>query len=575
MRHTFVVLFLTIVLPLALPAAGAAPTIAPALQRALDAAAPSDRVPVWVFMSGKSDAGLAETERRLTPHARARRERNRDAGNLVDIHDVPVRPEHLVLIRRAGGRVRHVSRWLNAVSVDVAPEAAVRLSALPFVRRLDVVRAGSAPLPVPALEMPSLRTRVPAALDYGASATQIQMIGVHTLHDQGLAGDGVWIAMFDTGVNNPGHVVFQNLDVLTTRDFVNGDSLITDQSGQMGIGSHGTMTLSVIAGEAPGYLIGPAYRATYILAKTENTVWERHIEEDAWIAAAEWADSIGADIISSSVGYSTGFTDGETNYAWEDMDGNTTIVTIGADIAASRGILVVNSAGNDGFVALPANTLIGPSDGDSVLTVGAVDAGGVRASFSSVGPTSDGRIKPDVMAMGLSVTVASPYDLTSYFGSSGTSFSCPLVAGAAALLLQARPNATNQAIMDALRASASQSGAPDRLMGWGIIDASAALMMIPTGVGDVPGLARMTLRGARPNPFNPSTMIDFELAAPGRVTLAVYDVAGRLVDTILDGEFRGAGPHSQRYQSRRASGVYFVRLTADGATATRKIVLLK
>jgi subtilisin family serine protease len=227
-------------------------------------------------------------------------------------------------------------------------------------------------------------------------------------------------------------------------------------------------------------------------------------------------------------------------------------------------------------VALPANTLIGPSDGDSVLCVGAVDNAGVRASFSSVGPTADGRIKPDVMAMGLSVLVASPFDLTSYFTSSGTSFSCPLVAGTAALLMQGRPGASNQAIMDALRATASRSGPPDRLMGWGVVNAPAALAAIPTGIGATsPPAANVSIRRARPNPFNPATMIDFELVSAGRVTLAVYDVTGRLVDTILDDVYRGAGRYSERYQSTRASGVYFVRLTAGGETATRKIVLLK
>lgn len=562
-----------------LPAASQAQTrasLTPALERAIARAAPSEPVPVWVFLTDRDRTSLQEVENRLTPHARARRERNRGAAHLVDHYDIPVRTAHIAAIRHSGARIRHVSRWLNAVSIDVAPDAVGRVAALPFVRRLDVVRAHATPLPLPGGDVPIPRTRIPASHDYGSAAAQIQTIGVHTLHDQGLDGDGVWIAMFDTGFNNLAHVVFQGLDVLVTRDFVNGDSLVADQPGQMGSGNHGMMTLSVVGGNAPGSLIGPAYGATYILGKTENTEWERHIEEDAWVAAAEWADSIGADIISSSLGYSTGFTNDEPSYTWEDMDGNTTIVTIGADIAASRGILVVNSAGNGGFVSEPENTLGAPADGDSVLTVGAVDASGVRASFSSVGPTSDGRIKPDVMAMGLSVTVASPFDQTSYFTSSGTSFSCPLVAGTAALLMQARPYATNQEIMDALRATASQSGAPDRLMGWGIVNAPAAAALIPTGIGATPPApAGVALRGARPNPFNPSTMIDFELAAPDRVTLAVYDVTGRLVDTLLDGEFRGRGVHSVRYQSRRASGVYFVKLTAGDRTATQKIVLLK
>ncbi|MDH4037962.1 MAG: S8 family peptidase [Candidatus Krumholzibacteria bacterium] len=569
-----------LLLLVALPAAGShgqsrAP-VSPELRATIEHAAPADRIAVWVFLSEKESGRLDEARRALTPHARARRARNRGTANLVDARDVPVSDAFIDGLRAQGARIRHVSRWLNAVSIDATPATLERIQALPYARRLDVVRAGRAPLPQPTIESPPPRSRVSTALDYGASGTQIQMMGVDALHDQGLDGSGIWIAMFDTGFNNLGHDAFQNLDVMVTRDFVNGDSLVSDQPGQAGSGNHGCMTLSTIGAYAPGNLIGPAYGATYILAKTENTEWERHMEEDAWVAAAEWADSIGADIISSSLGYSTGFTNGEPSYSWQDMNGNTTIVTLGADIAASRGILVVNSAGNDGFVALPANTLIGPSDGDSVLCVGAVDAFGSRASFSSVGPTFDGRIKPDVMAMGLSVTVASPFDPTSYFGNSGTSFSCPLVAGAAALILQARPAASNQAIMDALRSTASQSGAPGRLMGWGIIDAPAAADIIPTGVGDAPALAaRVAIRAARPNPFNPATVIDFQLSAPGRVSLSVYDVTGRLVDTLLDDAYRSAGVHSERYQSSRASGVYFVRLTAGGETATRKVVLLK
>ncbi len=551
------------------------PVITPALQRAAERAAPADAIPVWVFLAPKESGRLAEADRTLTPHARARRERNRDAGPLVDIHDVPVREEYVRQLRAEGVRLRYVSRWLNAVSLEVTPAAVNRVAALPFVRRMDVLRTARMPLPQPEEQPLAPPTRLPASLNYGAAAAQVQTINVPALHDAGYDGSGVWIAMFDSGVNNPGHTVFQNLDVMVTRDFVNGDSLITDQAGQMGSGNHGTMTLSVIGGYAPGSLIGPAYGATYILAKTENTSWERHIEEDAWVAAAEWVDSIGADIISSSVGYSNGFTNGEADYTWQDMDGATTIVTIGADIAASRGILVVNSAGNDGTVALPANTLIGPSDGDSVLCVGAVDAQGVRAGFSSVGPTSDGRIKPDVAGMGLGVTVASPFDQTSYFTSSGTSFSCPLVAGAAALILQARPTASNAAIMDALRITASQAATPDRLLGWGIVDAAAALAMLPTGADSTPPASSVAIRTVRPNPFNPATMIDFEVRSAGPVTIEVYDVTGHQVDTLMNGEYRAAGRHAVRYVSQRASGVYFVKLTTGGETATRKIVLLK
>jgi len=374
-------------------------------------------------------------------------------------------------------------------------------------------------------------------------------------------------------------VAMQNIDILITYDFVNSDSIVADE-GDMGSDNHGSYTLSTIAGYAPGDLIGPAYGATYILAKTENTDWERHIEEDAWVAAAEWADSIGADIITSSLGYSNGFTHLEPNYSWSDMDGNTTIVTIGADIAASRGILVVNSAGNSGDIAEPANSLIGPSDGDSVLCVGAVTSSGDRAGFSSVGPTADGRIKPDVMAMGVAVRAASLSSTTGYVGVNGTSFSCPLTAGAAALILEAKPSATNSEIMDALRQTASQAGSPDRDMGWGIVDAATAAAIISTGIGGRPTPDRVVLHPAYPNPFNPTTTIRYELTTTAHVNLTIYDVRGALVATLVDAT-QSPGPKwvvwAARNQDgeRTASGVYIYRLTAGGVQKSRKVVLLK
>jgi len=241
---------------------------------------------------------------------------------------------------------------------------------------------------------------------------------------------------------------------------------------------------------------------------------------------------------------------------------------------------VVNSAGNGGFVALPANTLGAPCDGDSVLAVGSVTSAGVRASSSSVGPSADGRIKPDVMAMGQGVRVASSSSTTGYANANGTSFSCPLTAGAAALIMEARPNASNQAIMDALRSTASQSGAPDRLFGWGIIDAAAAAGVIPTGIGDSPQPAGIVLHPAYPNPFNPVTTIEYEIPAREHVRLTVFDVSGAMVARLVD-EAQARGRKSITWNARSsrgttlASGVYLYRLEAGGASQTRKMVLLK
>jgi serine protease AprX len=556
--------------------------LSPRLREAMRAATPTEAIRAWVYFVDKDDeGGLARAESQLTARARARRERNRVA---TDRYDVAVRADYVSEIARSGVRVRHVSRWLNAVSVEGTAADLMDVASLDFVQRLDRVRGFRGPLlkdvEAPHAVAPPLREQAAFALNYGPSATQNALINIPALHDQGYSGSGVLIAMFDTGFNNLAHEALIDLDIVTAWDFVNGDGVVSDQPNQMGSGNHGTYTLSVIGGFEPGDLIGPAYGASYLLAKTENTDWERHVEEDDWVAAAEWVDSIGADIISSSLVYATGFTNGEPSYTWEDMDGNTTIIAIGADIAASRGILVVNAAGNSGFISLPANTLGSPADGDSVLAVGAVYDDGVRTGFSSVGPTTDGRIKPDVMAMGSGVVAASTLSTTAYTNVGGTSFSCPLTAGAAALILEASPFSSNMQIINALRQTASQSNAPDREYGWGIVDANAALNQILSGVGHTPRSTHVTLHPAQPNPFNPTTTIRYDIAARARVNLSIYDVRGSLVATLVD-EMQPAGSQSVQWHARDrqgnalASGVYLCRLVASGEQHTRKLVLLK
>ena len=577
MRTLAIVILSWLVLaPAAAAAAGAKRS--PRLQAVLRAAPADERVRAWVYFADKR-AGSAP---RLTDHARARRQRN---GVASDSFDIPVVNDYRFAVAHTGARVKHTSRWLNAVSIEATAEQIVRIEALPFVQHIDRVNSLREPLPVAPHQLDRRETQSAPqphtfSLDYGPSLAQNQQIGVPALHDLGLSGAGVLVAMLDTGFNNPLHEAIIDIDVLATWDFVNNDPAVYDEPGQAGSGNHGTYTLSALAGYEPGDLIGPAYGATFVLAKTENTDWERHVEEDDWIAGAEWADSLGADIISSSLGYSTGFTNGEPSYTWSDMDGNTTIVAIGADIAASRGILVVNSAGNGGFVSLPQNTLGSPADGDSVLAIGAVDASGTRASFSSVGPSADGQIKPDVMALGIAVVCASPFSATDYFGVGGTSLACPLVAGGAALLLEAKPDASNIDIMNALRQTASLAGAPDREYGYGIVNLVAARNQVLTGVGAPAASPVAVLHLPHPNPFNPTTSIRYHLTQRTHVTLSIFDVRGELVTTLVDEE-QAPGTKSIVWNARDrrghalASGVYLCRLHAGGVEQTRKLVLLK
>lgn len=413
-------------------------------------------------------------------------------------------------------------------------------------------------------------------LEYGESFTQNNQINVPPLHNEGLNGAGIIIGMLDSGFNNLQHEALDHLNILATWDFVNNDANVSDEAGQMGNGNHGTYTLSAIGGYQPGKLIGPAYRASFLLAKTENTQWERHIEEDDWVAGAEWADSLGADIISSSVGYNTGFTNGEADYSWQDLDGETTIVTIGANIAASRGILVVNSAGNDGPANGSENTLIAPADGKDVLAVGAVSSSGNRTSFSSMGPTADGRIKPDVMALGSIVVVAGTFSSDAYTIQNGTSFSCPLVAGAAALLLEANPGSSNLDIIEALRETASNSfGEKNNSIGWGIVDASAANDFLKNG-GVLPTISEdVLILQNNPNPFNATTTFRYNVPEPGDVKITVYNILGQKVATLLD-RYQDAGTRAMSWNAEGlSSGIYIVVVMANTQRAARKMVYVK
>jgi subtilisin family serine protease len=398
-------------------------------------------------------------------------------------------------VAAAAGRIRQRSRWLNAVSVNASREEIAALSRLPCVRRLDLVerfrRNGSeapgevqpAPAPAPTgRKVEKHPSPAPHSLDYGPSLGQLQLLGIPALHDQGLSGQGVLIGHFDNGYLRFGHQAFATMQVVAQYDFVDHDPNPVGGATEF-FGVHGLQTVSVLGGYAPGNLIGPAYGASFILARTEDDESETPLEEDNWVAALEWADSIGVDVISSSVGY-LDFDLGSPSYTWSDMDGDTAAITRAADLAVGRGIVVVNSAGNGGQGIAGQNTLLAPADGDSVITVGGTWSDGSRYNTSSVGPTTDSppRIKPDVMAQGALVTVADPSAPTVYGVGTGTSFACPLVAGVVALLLQANPAATPMQLAAALRSTASRAAAPDNLNGWGVVNAPAALAQINLAV---------------------------------------------------------------------------------------------
>ncbi|HOL81653.1 MAG TPA: S8 family serine peptidase [Ignavibacteriales bacterium] len=437
---------------------------------------------VWIIFKDKgSDTLYYKQNPHLYLSQRAIERRRKFFGDdqLVNFYDYPVSNNYINQIKNLGIKIRNKSRWLNAVSAFLTPAQISSVSNLSFVKKIDALQQYQSPKKPVKENLPEVLHKVNNdKYDYGLSLDQNEIIKVPYAHNIGLSGNGILIGMFDAGFTNLGHEIFSNMKIHATWDFVNNDADVED-GNDMGSGSHGTATLSCIGGFKSGKLIGPAFNATYVLAKTENTESETPLEEDNWIAAIEWADSIGIDIASTSLGY-IDYDVPYISYVWQYMDGKTSKITQAADIAVTRGIVVLNSAGNEGDND-EHNTLGMPADGFNVIAVGAVNKYGSRASFSSVGPSADGRIKPDIMAMGQNVTVASSYG-NNYYGSSGTSFSCPLAAGATALLLEANPYLSPFQMRELLRSTASKSDNPDNKFGWGIINVQKALEKLKANI---------------------------------------------------------------------------------------------
>ena len=453
--------------------------LSPWLEIALRQARAGERQLVWIYFRDKGTATRPRAAAApISRHASARRAARGAMTAATLQEDLPLDQRYVEQVSRGVSRLRHQSRWLNAVSAEATAAQIQAVSALPVVERIDLVkryrRVRDEPIEWLDPTAASPRRSAPSTareptIDYGSSVEQLAQIRVTELHDRGLTGDGAIVAVFDGGFPNLTHETFARMHIVAEHDFVTG----ADNVRSSNFTSHGTNTLSVVGGMREGQLIGPAFGASFILAVTEDARSETPVEEDNWVAAAEWVEAMGADVISSSLGY-LGFDRPYTSYTDRDLDGETAISTKAANMAAARGVVVVNSAGNGGFSPV-RNTLGAPADGKKVLAVGAVDRDGVRAVFSSVGPTADDRVKPDVVALGVRTKVATSAGPATYGLASGTSFSCPLTAGVVALLLQAHPTYTVDQVLFALRSTASQHEAPDNLLGWGIVDGVAAV----------------------------------------------------------------------------------------------------
>lgn len=431
----------------------------------------------WVEFSDKNNSPYCTCRPAEFLSARAL-QRRALAGIAILENDLPVNPNYLNVLKNNGVQLHTTSRWLNAAAVISDTSAIKNLRKLAFVKNVTYIgphlRYRNPPnRPTkkrqPLAEMPT----VPGASRWGYAALQNNLLGVPLLHMAGHRGEGKWVAVMDGGFTNTDTIPLFDSVALQHRlyaahDFVEHDGALYESA------QHGTSVLSVMAANLPGYFVGTAPDATYFLLKTEDTGGEFPVEETNWIAGAEWADSAGVDIINASLGY-TQFNDTTLGHRYWELNGRTAIGSRGAAIAATKGMIICNSAGNEGDG--PWRHLGVPADAPGVIAVGAVSFDEKRAAFSSLGPTADGRIKPDLMAPGDEVVTAGNVGIK-LGGSSGTSLASPMLAGALASLWSAFPDRTAREILEAVYAVADQSAVPDNERGYGLPNMTLAWLRL-------------------------------------------------------------------------------------------------
>lgn len=390
--------------------------------------------------------------------------RRKRQGLQLDDTDLPISPAYVDSICQKGIEIVGKSKWNNTLLVRLKKEKQLKLLAqCSFLGSMKKVF--TSPDSIMQRKRTNFRKDMeawqPSTNSYGEAEQQIKILGGQHLHNKGFRGKGMLIAVFDGGFMNVDKIPsLANISLLGTKDCV-----VPASDNLFGEMEHGTMVLSVMAAHIPHYYIGVAPEADYLLVRCEDERTESLAEEDYWAEAAEYADSVGVDVINSSLGYHD-FDDAATSHRYCEQDGHTALISHTASMLADKGIICVNSAGNDGMGTWKKINF--PADAFDILTVGSVSDHGMNAPFSAVGPTADGRIKPDVMAPGSPVSVITGRGAIIH--DNGTSFSAPLVAGMVACLWQALPDKTAKQIMKLVKAAGDNQQHPDNIFGYGVPD---------------------------------------------------------------------------------------------------------
>jgi len=625
------------------------------------------------FLSKESTIQVI-AEQTLSKRSIERRKKNL-GKDYFTFEDLPLKKLYIEELEKLNIKIVNRLKWFNAVSAYLNDEQFLELKSKYFIKEIKKVKTISSNKKRLRKENYSNKfnnnSKLSTTFDYGFSITQNSLSDIPAVHNLGITGEGVIIGLLDSGFEWKSRVSLQNAKVIAEHDFVFNDT--TTANGSFG---HGTAVFSILAGFHDGKLIGPSFNSEFVLAKTEFVPTERHVEEDNYAAALEWMDSIGVDITTSSLGYNI-FDKVESSYSYEDMDGTTTIVTKAVELAFSKGIVTITSAGNDGdnswkYIAAPA-------DGKNIISVGSVNSTNIIADYSSRGPTFDGRIKPEVLAQGTSTYHATLAGADSYSSNgSGTSYAAPIVAGIAGLLLSAHPHLTNKQVRNIMLEASDNVETPDTNRGYGLlsaikavtypnlkwngskfvltkmfdknikikdgtlsikIESSAELSMVKEANNkytvELPNLendniyefhfnynddsntkyripkeknyklnygnlnidlvltntdidrnekkpTHYLLSQNYPNPFNPTTTIKYSIpsleplhATFQLVQLKVYDLLGREIVTLVNGEKQSGNYIVTFDASEYPSGVYFYRLSTNNFSKTKKMILLR
>ena len=632
----------------------------------------------------KTSALFKSAEKELSQRAIERRKQVMGEDNYITYEDIPLNENYIHQIENLGIKIENKLKWFNAVSAYLTNEQVISINNLPSIQKIEKVRVFKSKNDEIKLNGSSNnnsnnllnKTTSTTGLNYGPSITQNALSDIPIVHDLGITGAGVYIGILDNGFSPSTYNSLKTRVVVRDSDYVHHLSHVSNQSG------HGSSVFCLMAGYDPGSAIGPAFDAKFFLAETENDASETKTEEDNYAAALQDMEGAGVEITSSSLGY-TEFDNPTTSYTYADMNGNTAICTKALNIAFDRGVTTFTAAGNDGDKAW--HYIGAPADAFNVIAVGAVNSQNQLAGFSSRGPTYDGRIKPEIVAMGSGNYVA--YGGASYGSGSGTSYATPIAAGIGALLKSAWPHLTNVQIRKIFLECGDNVANPNNNIGYGLISAkrvvsypnlsavdnvyrvlnkifinsngiksstvslnykvgSGSYQVVPmdsvvfnntlkynyilptttpngatvefyftyqtnshTSVTEpvVPNTYKFSygsmnisnitsvkvgteiptqfyLSQNYPNPFNPSTVISYKLTVRSKVSLRVYDLLGREIETLVNQEQQPGVYNSQfsisnlpagRQGSQLPSGVYFYRLQAGDFSETKKMILIK